>query len=45
MMFSQQKQIEKFEDELSNNENMNPTVLYEMMNSIIEERVSLEKKP
>jgi len=42
--FAQQKLIEKFEDELSNTDSLNPTQIYDMLNTVIEERVTLEKK-
>lgn len=44
MSFGQQQQIEKFEKELNSNLGLNATMLYDMLSSIIEERVNLEKK-
>ena len=44
MSFGQQQQIEKFEKELNSNLGLNATLIYDMMASIIEERVNLEKK-
>ena len=44
MLAAQHKLLEKFEDELSNNDALNPTALYDMLNSILEERINLEKK-
>ena len=42
--FGEHQQIENFEIELNNTAGMNATVLYDMLSSIIEERISLEKK-
>lgn len=43
MSFSHHQQIEKFEEEL-NNPGMNATALYDMLSSVMDERVNLEKK-
>jgi hypothetical protein len=41
--FAQNKQIERFEEELTKSSGINPSVLYEMISSLIEERINVEK--
>lgn len=42
--FQYTKLVEKFEEELNGRGMLNPSVLYDMMNNVIEERVGVEKK-
>jgi len=42
--FGQHQQLEKFESELNNPSGINATLLYDMVSSIIDERINLEKK-
>lgn len=41
--FAQNKMIERFEEELTKSSGINPSILYEMISSLIEERINAEK--
>jgi hypothetical protein len=41
--FGLSKQIERFEDELSRVSGINPSTIYDMLTTLIEERVNVEK--